>query len=183
MSSPHRSVSAEHTDLNLDELVRTYHSMLHAIGHQYRLTPEELDDAIQSTWLALCQHHRQIRDPQRVPGWLATTMRRSCIAAYHNRNREQLLAEPPGTMTSSAPPVDISTTVVQRYAVQRLYEAIGRLPDRQRRLIQIQLGPAQPDYAQISRSMPIPLGSIGPVRGRALRRLRVLLADLEAPAT
>jgi DNA-directed RNA polymerase specialized sigma24 family protein len=61
----------------------------------------------------------------------------------------------------------------------RLYQAIAQLPDRERRLIQLQLDPTQPGYAQISRTIPMPIGSIGPIRGRALRRLRTLLHDLE----
>jgi DNA-directed RNA polymerase specialized sigma24 family protein len=61
----------------------------------------------------------------------------------------------------------------------RLYQAIAQLPDRERHLIQLQLGPTQPGYAQISRTIAMPMGSIGPIRGRALRRLRTLLHDLE----
>jgi len=49
----------------------------------------------------------------------------------------------------------------------------------ERRLIRLQLDPAQPRYAEISRSLGMPVGSIGPIRGRALRKLRCLLRDLE----
>jgi DNA-directed RNA polymerase specialized sigma24 family protein len=65
------------------------------------------------------------------------------------------------------------------HATFRLYQAIEQLPDRERRLIRLQLDPAEPGYACIGRTLPIPVGSIGPVRGRALRRLRNLLHDLE----
>ena len=66
--------------LNIAELADRYTGLLHGIGRRYRLTPEECDDAAQSTWLALCQNADRIRDPQRIPGWLATTMRRFCAA-------------------------------------------------------------------------------------------------------
>ena len=75
--------------LNIAELADRYTGLLHGIGRRYRLTPEECDDAAQSTWLALCQHADRIRDPQRIPGWLATTMRRFCAAAIRRRHREQ----------------------------------------------------------------------------------------------
>src|SRR5689334_25437161 len=75
--------------LNIAELADRYAGLLHGIGRRYRLTPEECDDAAQSTWLALCQHADRIRDPQRIPGWLATTMRRFCAATIRGRHREQ----------------------------------------------------------------------------------------------
>ena len=35
---------------------------------------------------------------------------------------------------------------------------------------------AKPDYAQIARSLGMPIGSIGPTRGRCLAKLRLALA-------
>ena len=61
--------------LNIAGLADQYTRLVRGIGHQYRLTREEQEDAVQSTWLALCQNADQIRDPRCIPGWLATTMR------------------------------------------------------------------------------------------------------------
>lgn len=167
--------------LNIAELADRYTGLLHGIGRRYRLTPEECDDAAQSTWLALCQHAEHIRDPQRIPGWLATTMRRFSAAAIRRRHREQPASH---LLTTDAyatadPADDIADSVAARHTTVRLYQAVDQLPDRERRLIQLQLHPTQPGYAQISRTIPMPIGSIGPIRGRALRRLRTLLHDLE----
>ena len=165
--------------LNTAELADRYAGLLYGIGRRYRLTPEECDDAAQSTWLALCQNAEHIRDPECVPGWLATTMRRFSAAALRNRYRELPTSDSIDTFSIANAPPDVADTVTARHATFRLYQAIGQLPDRERRLIRLQLDPAQPGYAQISRTMPMPIGSIGPVRGRALRRLRTLLTDLE----
>ena len=167
--------------LNVAEIADRYASMLRHIGCRYRLTREERDDAAQSTWLALCQNADRIRDPQCIPGWLATTMRRFSAAAIRSRHREQPASDLFDTdifaMQDTAP--DIADTVAARHATQRLGQAITHLPDRERRLIQLYLDPTQPRYAQISRAVPMPIGSIGPIRGRALNRLRILLHDLE----
>lgn len=77
--------------LNIAELADRYAGRLYGIGRRYRLTPEECDDAAQSTWLALCQNAEHIRDPQCVAGWLATTVRGS--PPLHS-----------GTGTGSCPP-------------------------------------------------------------------------------
>jgi DNA-directed RNA polymerase specialized sigma24 family protein len=79
--------------LNIAELADRYAGLLYSIGRRYRLTPEECDDAAQSTWLALCQSAEQIRDPQCVAGWLATTMRRFSAAALRTRYREHRCAD------------------------------------------------------------------------------------------
>jgi DNA-directed RNA polymerase specialized sigma24 family protein len=52
-----------------------------------------------------------------------------------------------------------------------LRAAIKRLPDRERAILDA-LNFAASSYAHISRSLDIPLGSIGPTRDRALARLR-----------
>jgi RNA polymerase sigma factor (sigma-70 family) len=163
---------------DLDEIVEKYRGMLVAIGHQFRLTPEEREDATQSTWLQLFRNVEQIRDADRVGGWLATTMRRQCIAARRRRYLENPMSDLPEAPPDSAAS-DVVDTVAHRHAVRRLHEAVDRLPDRERRLMRLQLDPAQPRYAEISRCLGMPVGSIGPIRGRALRKLRTLLRDLE----
>ena len=166
------------TPVDFDDIVERYCGMLAAIGHQFHLTPEEREDAAQSTWLQLFRHIEQIRNPDCVGGWLATTMRRQCISVHRRRYLENPVSDLPESSAGSATS-DLADAVAHRQAVKRLHEAVDRLPDRERRLIQLQLDPAQPRYAEISRSLGMPVGSIGPIRGRALRKLRSLLRDLE----
>lgn len=54
-------------------------------------------------------------------------------------------------------------------------EGFRSLPGRERQLVELLLDPAQPTYAQISEQLGTPMGAIGPVRHRAIRRLRALL--------
>lgn len=165
--------------LNIAELAEQYTGLLRGIGCQYRLTREEQEDAAQSTWLALCQNADQIRDPQCIPGWLATTMRRFSAAAIRRRRRESPASESIDAFAAADRAPELADIVAFKHATLRLRQAITQLPERERRLIQLQFGPTKPGYAQISRTMQMPIGSIGPVRGRALRRLRTLLHDLE----
>jgi RNA polymerase sigma factor (sigma-70 family) len=165
--------------LNIAELADQYTRLVRGIGHQYRLTREEQEDAVQSTWLALCQNADQIRDPRCIPGWLATTMRRFSAAAIRRRHRESPASDWIDTFAPTDLAPELADAVAMKHATARLHQAITQLPERERRLIQLQFGPANQGYAQISRTMHMPIGSIGPIRGRALRRLRTLLYDLE----
>jgi hypothetical protein len=107
--------------------------MLSAIGDQFRLTPEEQEDATQSTWLQLFRYIEQIRNLDCVGGWLAATMRRQCISASRRRYVENPMSDLP---ESSADPAasDLVDAVAHRQAMKRLHEAVDRLPDREREL-------------------------------------------------
>jgi RNA polymerase sigma factor (sigma-70 family) len=141
----------ESTTLNVAEIADRYTGMLYGTGRRYRLTPEECDDAAKSTWLALCQSADRIRDPHRIPGWLATTMRRSATTAIRRRHREQPASDwIDGSSTTDAGP-DMVDTIATWHATFRLYQAIEQLPDRERRLIRLQLDPAEPGSACIGR--------------------------------
>jgi RNA polymerase sigma factor (sigma-70 family) len=162
----------------IDELVARYSQMLRAIGRQYRLTPEEREDAVQSTWLQLIRKYATIREHDKLAGWLATTMRRNCLGAYRQQHRQYATWELPLDHCDQVAR-DIADTVVSTLTSRRLWEALATLPARQRDLLIMQLDPREPGYSEISRVLGMPIGSIGPVRGRALRRLRLLLEDLE----
>jgi len=178
-SAQHTATSMPSTALNIAEIADRYCGLLHGIGRRYRLTPEEQEDAAQSTWLALCQSADQIRDPQRIPGWLATTMGRFSSAAVRRRRRESPASDWIDTFATADPAPEVADAVATKHATLRLRQAVAQLPERERRLIQLQFGPTEPGYKQISCAMQMPIGSIGPVRGRALSRLRTLLNDLE----
>ena len=110
--------------LNLAELADRYAGLLYGIGRRYRLTPEECDDAAQSTWLALCQNAERIRDPQCVPGWLATTMRRFSAAALRNRYREVPTSDSIDTFPTADARPDVADAVTARHA-QAAVEPLG----------------------------------------------------------
>jgi DNA-directed RNA polymerase specialized sigma24 family protein len=61
---------------------------------------------------------------------------------------------------------------------------VAELPARSRTIIQAMFADETRPYAEISRSIGIPVGSLGPTRARALHQLRRMLAErgLERPA-
>ena len=60
--------------------------------------------------------------------------------------------------------------MAERDAVLRA--AFGRLPLRDQRLLSLLMADPPVSYAEISARLGIPVGSIGPSRGRCLDRLR-----------
>ena len=57
-----------------------------------------------------------------------------------------------------------------------LWRHVQQLPERCQALLRVIAFAAKPDYAQIARALGMPVGSIGPTRGRCLAKLRLALA-------
>jgi DNA-directed RNA polymerase specialized sigma24 family protein len=60
-------------------------------------------------------------------------------------------------------------------SAQVVRDALSRLPRRWQRLLELLMADPPVSYADISDELGLPIGSIGPTRGRCLARLRVLL--------
>jgi DNA-directed RNA polymerase specialized sigma24 family protein len=56
-----------------------------------------------------------------------------------------------------------------------LWRHFTTLPDRCQRLLRVVALAERPDYAQVAESLGMPVGSIGPTRGRCLAKLRAAL--------
>lgn len=66
--------------------------MLWSIARAHDLGSADAMDVVQTTWLRLVEHVREVRDPDRVGAWLAVTARRESL-----RVRRLLARERPGT--------------------------------------------------------------------------------------
>jgi RNA polymerase sigma factor (sigma-70 family) len=152
--------------------VERYEGLLFWTARRYRLTDEETADVVQETWARLLEHLDDIRDPERITGWLSTTAARQCLAAIRRRQRE---APSPQECVDGIDTWDADDRLDAEQRGFALRRAIAALSPRERELMEVFLEPDPPCYAEISRRLSMPIGSIGPVRGRAMRRLRAML--------
>lgn len=161
------------------ELVRRYENILHAAARRCRLSREEHDEAVQRTWQRAIEHLHELRDAAALPGWLATTARRECIALVRARVREA----PAGDMfeyETTKRQADVVDAVISAEETRALLRALDDLPSTHRALMRALLESPVPSYAEISHRLSMPIGSIGPTRGRAMQRLAQALAPLRA---
>lgn len=152
-------------------LVGRYDGMLRAIARSYRLSPPDVDDAVQATWVQLYEHVDSIRDPGAVAAWLATTTRRQSLHVLQRRVREHLADDVAvGEAADAAEQPEYQALVSERRdALQR---ALRTLPTRERKLMQLLATDPDPDYRRIAAALDMPVGSIGPIRARSLERLQ-----------
>lgn len=164
----------------LDGLVRVMTPVLWHVVRSYRLEQDVAEDVIQTTWLALVRRRDAIEDPAAVGGWLTTTARRE---AWRVRNAADRAVPTDDDEISFRLPEQRSAeaAAVEHDEQDRIWAAVDSLPDRCRRLLRIVAFENRPDYGQVAQSLDMPVGSIGPTRGRCLAKLRVAL--LQSGAT
>jgi RNA polymerase sigma factor (sigma-70 family) len=153
----------------LDELVSEFEGLLWAIARGHRLSDADAGDVAQTAWLQLLQNLHRLEDPTRMGAWLATTARRECLRKLRASAREIPNDEPPEPAAES-PAIDGPLLEAERDAT--LWSAFGRLPSRDQALLRMLVVDPQPSYEEIGAALDMPVGSIGPTRGRALERLR-----------
>src|SRR5260370_33261463 len=106
-------------------LVERYTSLLWSVARSYRLPEAEASDAVQTTWLRLVEHLDRIADPERLPGWLATTVRRECMRLVPRAGREAYAAL--ADVPDDAPALDAAPLRDERDAA--LWRAFAELGD------------------------------------------------------
>ena len=152
------------------QLVTRFDRMLRSIARSYRLSPQDTDDAVQSTWIKLYEHLDAIRDSAAIAGWLATTVRREALRHLQAHVREQLTDTLEHTTTDHRDTPEHA--LLQHEQTRILHHALSTLPERQRRLMTLIATDSTTDYQQISSTLDMPIGSIGPIRARSIARLQ-----------
>ena len=156
-----------------DRLVDQYGRLIWSITREFKLVESDAADVVQTTWMRLIEHIDRLEYPERVGSWLAATARNECLRSLAARKR-LVLVNGEGTLDGVAehgPAVDEGLLASERAQVVRA--AMTQLPTRWQRLMELLM--AEQPYAVIADRLDLPVGSIGPTRGRCLDRLRVLL--------
>lgn len=153
-------------------LTDRYVGLLWSVARAMRLTDEDAADAVQTTWLRLVERLDTLRDPQRLGGWLATTMRRECLAVLRRRAR-QVPTDSWDDVTDSADPLD--GALLRRERDLALWRAFRRLDEPCQALLRVLMADPPPSYREAAEALHTPVGSIGPRRQRCLGKLRTLM--------
>ena len=158
-----------------ERLVDQYARLIWSITREFKLVESDAADVVQTTWMRLIEHIDRIEQPARVGSWLASTARNECLRHVAARKRIVLVHED-GELDSPdrhGPEVDEALLASER--AQYVREAMTHLPPQWQRLMELLMADPPASYSEISDQLGLPIGSIGPTRGRCLAKLRVLL--------
>jgi len=154
-----------------DELIERYAPLVWAICTRYRLSSHDIEDVGQSVWLLLVEQLGKLREPAALPGWLATTTKRECIRVVTaTRKSQQLGSTVDDALVADKRAIDEEILVAERNAALRT--AFAELPPHGPHLLAMLFRDPPYSYSEISATLGIPIGSVGPQRARCLERLR-----------
>lgn len=162
----------------LDQLVRTLSPVLWQVVRAYGLDRHRAEDVVQCTWLALVRRQHSITDTGAVGAWLTTTARREAWRTIKRDTRSQPTED--DVLARHVPDhASAEREVVAHDEHDRLWAGVNQLSERCRRLLRVVAFADRPDYAGMATDLGMPVGSIGPTRGRCLDKLRTLLVEQE----
>ncbi len=163
----------------LHTLVAAVTPVLWHVARSCGLSPQNAEDTVQTTWLRLVEHADAIASPQAVLGWLCTTTKREAW-------RVQRLARTVDSVDTTdvfdlepegSTPHDPATVAAMNDEARRLWQHFVTLTPKCQQILRVVCMGGAPDYAGLADAMGVPIGSIGPTRGRCLAALRRALLD------
>lgn len=155
-----------------DAFVERFHRLVWSVPHASRLPDEDCDDVVQAVFMAALRSLEQLRDADRVTSWLLTCAHRESWRLARSRGRSINLDVDFQSVAEPAP--DRSEELESRQAVREALDALG---EPCRSLLQALYTADTPHYPTIAAQLGMPVGSIGPRRGRCLERLRRVLEE------
>lgn len=164
--------SASGSEAAWSALVHRYSPLVLAVTRSYQLTTEDARDVSQIVWLRLVENLTNLREPQALPSWLATTTQRECQRRVR-RERQVLPVDPQthGAM-QQAVQAEHDADILRAELHQALRDGLTELPERDQLLLRLRAADPPKSYAEISQLMGMRMGSIGPTLRRSLDKLR-----------
>lgn len=133
------------------------------------LNRAQSEDVFGIVWLRLLDKHDNIRDPERLAGWLYTTARNEALAIVRANNRLS------GTELIDLPDIDDrgpGAAVEKASMTELMWAGLNELDERCRRLLRLVTAVPKVPYSVIADHLDMKVGSIGPTRERCLQKLR-----------
>lgn len=164
-------------------LVEMLTPLLWQVARSAGLDHHSAEDTVQLAWLRLVEHVDDLERPEAVVGWLVTTVRRESWRVSGTTRRttvsgDDTIMDDARSAVARSAPADPEETAFARTQEAHLWRHVQALTPRCQMLLRTISYAERPDYAAISGALGMPVGSIGPTRGRCLATLRAaLLAD------
>jgi RNA polymerase sigma factor (sigma-70 family) len=160
-----------------ETLIERFQGLIAAIARRCRLSDADVAEVCQTTWLRLVENLDRIEQPDRLAAWLATTSRRESLRIATRRAVVSVTDALYLKADDEVGPLDAG--LLKDEQVRSLRLATEQLSPRCQHLLGLLMGDHDLPYKAIAEQLNMPIGSIGPTRGRCLEHLRQILAEME----
>lgn len=151
-------------------LVRGASAIVLNVARSHRLDEADALDVCQSTWLSLATTLASLREPARLPGWLATTARRQALRTVARRRREIPAAAPDGAPGAWGHSPELRVLAAERSVA--FWRAAEQGPPSHARLLRLLADRPELTQAELAAELGVAPGSVGPLRRRCFDRMR-----------
>ena len=158
----------------LHTLVTAVTPVLWHVVRSCGLSQQSAEDTVQTTWLRLVENVDRIEAPAAVLGWLCTTAKREAWKVQKVVRSVDPVADLEPDVPTAHDPAQLAAMHDES---RRLWEHFVTLSPKCQQILRVVSMGGAPDYASLSTAMGVPVGSIGPTRGRCLAALRKDLLD------
>ncbi len=157
-----------------ESLVERYEGLLWGVTRSHRLDAASASDVVQTTWLKLLEHVDDLRNPEALGSWLATTARNECLRVL--RHQARTIPTEDDRIPQDSMPSNLDAQLLTRERDAALWRAFATLSSRCQALLRMLASDPAPSYDEVGAALAMPVGSIGPTRGRCLATLRRAVA-------
>jgi len=163
-----------------EQLVDEYNGLIYSIARSQGLSALDIAEVTQTTWLRLLEHIDRLSEPDRVAAWLVTTARRESQRTKERSSRMVLVGDmgltsdvwDAGLGHTSGFEEEVDDRIVDEERNFVFRAAFEQLPAHQQDFLRLLMQEPPLSYAEVSKALDIPVGSIGPTRMRCVARLR-----------
>jgi len=162
-------------------LVEGLSPLVWSVVRAHGLRDADAQEVYQTTWFRLAQNLTRIREPDKVGAWLASTARNECVKVIRAARRVspsddgEVFDRVADDRTPEQALIDSEDSARERERARAAWHAFQELGESCQRLLRLLTASPPFSYQEVSATLGIAVGSVGPIRQRCLRRLRVLL--------
>src|ERR1700690_3562737 len=157
----------------LGQITAELSPMLWHVARAAGLGVDDAEDVVQTVWERLLSHLADIRVSQALVSWLVVTTKHEAWR-LRSDGRRSLPAEQEWLTALPDHAAGTEEQVVLEEQQRALWRAVGKLSAQCQELLRIVAFVPRPDYQSVSARLGMPVGSIGPTRGRCLDKIRAL---------
>jgi RNA polymerase sigma factor (sigma-70 family) len=160
----------------LDALVADLTRLVWSVARGQGLDRTAAEDVVQTVWLTLLRNLHAVAEPRALANWLIITTRRE---AMKNRGGRDRVGPLPDDAMEQLPSVEglPEAEALRSDRDRMLWRAFGHLPYECQELLRLTVLAGRAEYDYVAEKLGMPRGSIGPKRGRCIKRLRGYLDD------
>jgi RNA polymerase sigma factor (sigma-70 family) len=134
---------------------------------------------VQSVWLTLLHNLHSVTEPRALANWLIVTTRREASKVRGSTDRVDPLPDYTLEFLTSAEGLPEEESL-RNDRDRQLWRAFHQLSQREQELLRLTVLAGRAEYDMVAKKLGLARSSIGPLRGRAIARLRTMLVEEES---